>query len=295
MVTEAAALVVLAVLLAGPATIALSRADWPSRYPAAALILWQGVGLAGGMALITSELTFAAAGRAGSWLSAVTDTVRSPTTDTGRGALGLTAFAVTVLWLIGVLVLSALRVAAARRRHRDLIDVLAHRSVVAPQPDVYVVAHETATAYSVPGRPRRIVLSQGACDRLGADALRAVVEHERAHLRQHHDIVVQPFVAWQRSFPFLGAATEARRAVETLVEYLADDAAAKRADSGPLTDALSALGASPQDVETRSRRIPHDHAQRARRRHRSMVMTVLAAAVAAAVVAVPPALLIIVS
>ena len=41
--------------------------------------------------------------------------------------------------------------------------------------------------------------------------------------------MVQPFVAWQKSFPFLaGRAHPALRAVEMLTEFLADDAVRTR-------------------------------------------------------------------
>jgi len=214
----------LAVVLAGPAPARLARATWPARRPVAALALWQAIGLGGGLALLG---TFAA-------LAAV-PSVRW---------IGVGAFAATLLWLIGVLVTSTARVVLARRRHRYLLDLLAERD----RAGVTVLAHPAPAAYSVPGWRSRIVVSQGVFDRLGVDEVAAVIAHERAHLRQHHDLVVQPFVAWRRSFPFLVPAAAAARAVEQLVEFLADDAARARTGTAALDGALATMAGEGVDV-----------------------------------------------
>lgn len=219
MIAIAVALAGLALLLAGPVPSRLARASWPARRPAAALVLWQAIGLGGGLALLG---TFA--------VLAAVPSVRW---------FGIAAFAATLLWLVGVLVTSTARVVLARRRHRYLLDLLAERD----RAGVTVLAHSAPAAYSVPGRRSRIVVSQGAFDRLSTDEVAAVIAHEQAHLRQHHDLVVQPFVAWRRSFPFLAAAAAAARTVEQLVEFLADDAARSRTGAVALDGALAAMAA----------------------------------------------------
>jgi Zn-dependent protease with chaperone function len=244
MLTVAGALALIAVGLAWPVPVALARAVWPRHHPAGALLLWQAIGLGGGLTLLAAELSLAAAGGA-------------------LEPLGILAFAVTLVWLLFVLVRSALRVAAARRGHRALLDLVAE-----PAPDatglgvsgpggttvpVEVLAHAEVVAYSVPGLRSRIVISEGVRTRLAPDELAAVIAHERAHLRQHHDIVVQPFVAWRRSFPFLPAAAEALRAVERLTEYLADDAARQLVGPDALVTALDRLPG--EDVAARRARL----------------------------------------
>lgn len=257
MFVQAALLVVLAVALAGPCSRGLAYARWPARYPAAALLLWQGIGLSGGLALLTSELTLAAANLGGPWPAAVPHALSDPAELTVLGWAGLLAFGATALWLLGVLIGSAIRVAAARRHHRYLLDMLALQTRHDAPEDVYVLNHSANAAYSIPGLRSRIVVSQGACDHLSAAQLLAVIEHERAHLRQHHDVVVQPFVAWRKSFPFLATATGALRAVEILTEYLADDAASDRAGRDALLDALASMGKTPTLIARQRRLSAH--------------------------------------
>ena len=222
-----------ALALAGPVPVVLAAARWPREHPAAALVVWQLVGLGGGLALLGAELALAGFCR----------------------VAGLVAFVVTALWLVAVLLRSTARVLSARRRHRDLLDLLAERAQADLPVDVVVLAHQATAAYSVPGRPGRIVVSAGACAELDRAQLAAVIEHERAHLRQHHDVVVQPFVAWQRSFPFLRPAVRAVGAVELLTEYLADDAARDRTGGDPLVQALTVMELHGYDVGDRRSRL----------------------------------------
>lgn len=231
MIAAVVVLGTLAVLLAGPVPARLARASWPARRPMAALVVWQAIGLAGGLSLLG---TFAALGarRSVRWI-------------------GVVAFGATLLWLVAVLITSAVRVVLARRRHRYLLDVLAERD----RAGVTVLAHPAPAAYSVPGLRSRIVVSRGTFDLLAADELDAVIAHERAHLRQHHDLVVQPFVAWRRSFPFLRPAADAARAVEQLVEFLADDAARSRVGEVALDGALATMAEEGYDVTARRRRL----------------------------------------
>ncbi|HEY3714707.1 MAG TPA: M56 family metallopeptidase [Jatrophihabitantaceae bacterium] len=231
MIAAAVVLGTLAVLLAGPVPARLTRAAWPARRPVAALVVWQAIGLGGGLSLLGAFAALAA------WRSA--------------RWIGVAAFGATLLWLVAVLITSTVRVVLARRRHRYLLDLLAERE----RSGVTVLAHPAPAAYSVPGRRSRIVLSRGTFDLLAPDELDAVIAHERAHLRQHHDLVVQPFVAWRRSFPFLPAAADAARAVEQLVEFLADDAARSRVGNAALDGALATMADEGYDVAARRRRL----------------------------------------
>jgi hypothetical protein len=80
------------------------------------------------------------------------------------------------------------RVAAvALRRSRALLD--AHRlaaALPARGADLTVIADPVPCAYAVPGRPGRIVASVGLLRGLDAGQRRAVLAHERSHLRHHH-------------------------------------------------------------------------------------------------------------
>ena len=50
-----------------------------------------------------------------------------------------------------------------------------------------------------------------------------MLAHERAHLRERHDLVLLPFSALRRAFPRSALCGESHRAVALLVEMLADD------------------------------------------------------------------------
>ena len=118
----------------------------------------------------------------------------------------LGASAALLALLCWVLVASAVAVLRDRRRHRALLSLLAHGDPKVP--GALVVDYPAAAAYCVPGLRSRIVISAGALDLLDQAELAAVLAHERAHLRERHDLVLLPFTALARAFPWsvLGAA-----------------------------------------------------------------------------------------
>jgi len=107
-----------------------------------------------------------------------------------------------------------------------------------------VVDHPAAAAYCVPGIRSRIVISAGALDLLDQAELAAVLAHERAHLRERHDLVVLPFTALLRAFRWSAVAREAHAAVALLVEMLADDRALRHRPARELATALLRVGAA---------------------------------------------------
>jgi Zn-dependent protease with chaperone function len=238
-------LIVLGVLLAEPVSRGLSRAHWPARDPVGALLVWQAVGLAGGLALVGSGVVYglaplgptlpSALGSAGGALAAG----RLP--DLGvTHVLALGAALVLVLRLVGVLVVVTVRTLRARRRHRDLLDLLA-----TPWPTVpgaHVLEHPVPVAYCLPGLRSRLVVSAGVLDALDPPAVRAVLAHEQAHLTERHDLVVLPFVAWGATAPFVRGMVCAQVAVAALVEMRADDVASAAVTPKQLTGALRTVG-----------------------------------------------------
>ena len=58
MLTASYLLAALAVVLAWPAPVALSRARWTARSPFTALVLWQAIALAGGLSMIGAMLVW---------------------------------------------------------------------------------------------------------------------------------------------------------------------------------------------------------------------------------------------
>jgi Zn-dependent protease with chaperone function len=71
-----------------------------------------------------------------------------------------------------------------------------------------------------------------------------VLAHERAHVRERHDLVLLPFLALLRAFRWAGIARQAYRAVGLLVEMHADDRALQHRPARELATALLRVGAA---------------------------------------------------
>ena len=133
----------------------------------------------------------------------------------------MAASLVLFVLLIWVLVASSAAVLRARRRQRELLSLLGHGDPKVP--GALVVDHPAAAAYCVPGLRSRIVVSAGTLELLDQAELAAVLAHERAHLRERHDLVLLPFTALLRAFRWSPAARDAAGSVALLLEMLADD------------------------------------------------------------------------
>jgi Zn-dependent protease with chaperone function len=224
----ALALGVLAALLAWPVPAALARARWPRRDPLVALVCWQAIGLAGGLSIIGALLTHGLA----PWGHSLPEAwwhwvVRQPATEPVRGDhwVAQTLAAVLALELLGVLLLSGVRTARTRRRHRALLELVVQPGVRSSDADTLLLDHPAPVAFCIPGVRPLLVLSSGMVQELDGAQVDAVVAHERAHLAEHHHLLLLPFVAWRAALPVLPAADRAHDAVRDLVEMRADDVA----------------------------------------------------------------------
>ncbi len=222
-------LAALAIALAGPVPWVLTHAPALRRTPRAAMVLWQAVALAGvlaalgaGLSLVTSQLVGGQSARS-YLLSAI--------------PLCVTGLVLARLLLSGHRVGTTLR--QVRRRHRDLVDLLAD-----DRDGVRVLEHEAPTAYCLPGIRSRVVVSSGTVASLAADELAAVLAHERAHVRARHDLVLEAFTVLQRAFPAVVTSRHALDEVRLLVEVLADRAARRRHGARSLVAAFSTLAAT---------------------------------------------------
>lgn len=219
------------VALALPVPALLSRATWPILAPAAAIALWQSLALAAVLAISGAALSTAL------WL--VTDPDPAP----WRIALH------ALILATGVLVWARFWWAAwqvwretsrRRARHRELVDLLGEPHGALPA--VRILAEETPVAYCIPRlRDARVVVSSGAVETLDDDALVAVLEHERSHVRTRHDLVLEAFGVLHRAFPRILRTDAPLHQSQVLVELMADDAARRAVGSPPLARAIVAL------------------------------------------------------
>ena len=228
-----AALVALAIVLAGPVPRLLASLTAVRRAPRAALVLWQSTAVAAVLAAVL------AAPAAVPWI-----TGESPRL---RDAWAVLASAAAVSGIVTVcLLVSGDRVGrnlrSVRRRHRELVDLLGERS----DGHTRVLEHATPTAYCLPGVRRRVVLTQGTIERLGAAELDAVMAHERAHLFARHDLVMEFFTVVHEAVPRFVRSPRALHEVHLLIEVLADRAAVRLVGAVTTARAIVAMADGPR-------------------------------------------------
>lgn len=223
-------LVLLAVVLAGPTPRLMARRHGFRRSPRAALAAWQAVTISAILA------TLAAA-------PAIAPLVLFDGQAVWQHFMVLAlAGALSGIMLVRLLVAGhkiGRRMRVLRARHRELVDIIALEP--APGSRVRVLAHETPTAYCLPGRQSRVVVSTGVLKGMEVEALRAVLAHERAHLRARHDLLIEFFSVVHETVPAFLRSSAAMREVRLLVEVLADRHAIRRVGPEATRQALVGL------------------------------------------------------
>jgi Zn-dependent protease with chaperone function len=94
--------------------------------------------------------------------------------------------AVAAIALVVLVVCAALAVRAARSRIRALRSAFRLAGGLQSAGELAVLDDAARTAFAVPGRPGRIVVTSGMLRELSAPHRRALLAHERSHLRHHH-------------------------------------------------------------------------------------------------------------
>lgn len=243
---SALAFSIIALLLSGPVPAMLARASWPLRAPRAAIVLWQSIALAAVLSAFSAGIAIALRlfepGPDGRPTATITSEI---------DALGWPLWATYVVVLIITLVIGARLVAsvvdvaiATRRRrahHRMVVDLVgAHECRLRAGSGLRVLDVAQPLAYCLPGVRSRVVVSEGALNALSDSEVGAILEHERAHLRARHDLVLEMFTAVHAAFPRFVRSANALDAVRLLIELLADDAAVRVEGPTPLARALVA-------------------------------------------------------
>ncbi|WP_367128085.1 M56 family metallopeptidase [Saccharothrix sp. HUAS TT1] len=255
-----AATLALCTAVAGP----LARARWVWRAPRTGIVLWQLLGLAWALSVVGLLLALGLAPydapipvALGRWAE---DAVRGAVTPLAvlvvLGLLSALDLVIGLFWTWW----SVLKV---RRRHRDVLALVARRDDAAP--GALVLDHPHVVAYCVPGARSAVVLSSGALTALTRDQVDAVLGHEHAHGRERHDLVLLPFSALCSVLPGVRLVRSVARAVALLVEMRADESASLRHGAQSLAGALrrfgsvrppeGALGAADVAVEARLDRL----------------------------------------
>lgn len=251
------------------------------RMPGPGLLLWQSVSVAGALcALLAAPTAVLTAGLSQPLL------------------LGL-ALVVSGVMLVRLLAAGHRVGTDLRRRrtqHRELIDLvgdhlddtLARDAAGIARPGVTVLALGNPSAYCLPGRGHRIVLTRAALDRLGTVELRAVLAHEQGHLDARHDLLLELFTVLHEAVPAGLRVPAALTEVQLLTEALADRIAEQRTGHADLARALVAMApAATPEITARVRLLSRPPAPR----HTRIGVTLLAAGVLALPVATTVTLL----
>lgn len=217
------------VLLLSPAVLRQGR--WQVRFPRLALSLWFGAFVSGFLFLFASIC------------AAVGISVGSQQNEAFAGS------ALAWLFLLGLGGLGSGVFAAAKplaQSQSDAVDTMLPRVTSSESRGEFTLArfaesHPIACAVRCP--EPAILLSSGMMSALTDVQLQAVLAHERAHLRGHHDWASRIARVNARCLPkWLPAGTAFQRATCLLIELIADDAAARQAGAVNLANALARLG-----------------------------------------------------
>jgi Zn-dependent protease with chaperone function len=212
-------------------------------------LLWQALGLSWGLAAVGTLIGLAVTGNGAAVGTGALErlsglmTADQPLTGIGLARLAFLGAGMMLLAVLcWILVAATAAVLRARQRQRELLSLLAHGDPKVP--GALVVDHPAAAAYCLPGLRPEIVISAGALALLDAHELAAVLAHERAHLRERHDLVLLPFLALLRAFSWDGITTRAYHAVGLLLEMHADDRVLRQLPARELATALLRVGAA---------------------------------------------------
>lgn len=242
----AAGLAAYALLLAVALPRVLAGSTLADRCPRLALCVWQAATvslmltvalLAVGLAVPVTALSGDVANLLQACVMAVRDQYATPggTTAGITGILLAAGISARCAW---VLISSARASRRARTAHQQALILVGRRG---RERGVTVVEDRAVAAYCVPGRGRQVVLTTAALERLDKDQLRAVLSHERAHLRARHHVAVGFATAMAKAFPMVPLLSTAAAQTAVIVELLADDAAGRRVERDSVATALMSL------------------------------------------------------
>lgn len=156
--------------------------------------------------------------------------------------------ALSLVGAVGIPLRLARAVAVRRGRRRAQAPHLEQLRLLAsgaPPEQPLWVRDDRPLAMSIGGRPGLIVMSDGLRRCLPPAAVAATLEHERAHLRGRHHVLVEVVEVLASALPFCPLLRAAPVAIKDLVELAADAEAARRCGPAAVHEALCRLTGHP--------------------------------------------------
>lgn len=228
---------------AGLLAPALLRRPWAARSPRLAMTLWLVLPLSWVAAVVLAILA-ATAPFPLAWPDSRPSGGQVP--PAGHAAPGGPAIAIAGLVLAAAIFLRAAG-CVALELHRGRSGWREHAALVAAtarpghEPGVAILDQDAPAVYCLPGGRYPIVLSASTLAALTSEQLRAVLAHERAHLRCRHHVILALATALASAFPRVPLLTQAQPQLAVLAEMAADDSAARGHSRDDLAAALVVL------------------------------------------------------
>lgn len=241
-------LVAVGAWLLGPRLLTAGR--WQIRFPRLALAAWHtalGVGVAALLGSIAAAVILTlSAQHASDAAVGVVQTAAGWVALGGLGA-GLVIIATGSDQLVG----------AGRRTFGEVL-ALPHSREQLDRRTALLTCHSAEPfACAIPGKDAAVIVSTALREILTPAQLRAVVAHERAHLRGRHYLAIRLAELDRSCLPSSRAGKRLLRATSLLVELIADDDAARRTGAVHLANALVQVSAHTHDatMELRAERL----------------------------------------
>ena len=231
------ALYAAAVATAGPVAL---HGGWVTRSPRLAISLWLALPLSWVIAVIMAVIAVAAPFSL-TWPPPGGGGPPGGPRIPGGGMVAVTGLALAaalVLWAGWCL---AAELHSGRRDRREFTALITATGHPGPERDVVILDHDAPAIYCTASGRDRIVISAGALAALTPAQIRAVIAHERAHLRGRHHAMLTFARALARAFPRVPLLAQAEGQLRVLAEMAADDAAARGHRRDDLAAALVIL------------------------------------------------------
>ncbi|MEO5876297.1 MAG: M56 family metallopeptidase [Streptosporangiaceae bacterium] len=234
--------------LAGPA---LARQEWTQRHPVPAIVLWLAT-LCAAVAAAVGFVAFAvfSSPQPGHTLVEWALSCASGHAHSGTWEAAILSLPPVIAFLLAARIgVRRLRsTISARHRHGEMLRLVTRETDELA--DTCILDHPIPIAYCLPARGRPIVVSSGALDVLDPGQLAAVLDHERAHLRGRHHLIVALVDALAHTLPWAATFQHGRTALARLLEHAADDTAARRHGATTVFSALHKLTVLPSPAGT---------------------------------------------